>query len=95
MFYSHRVIKNFDFDFEVTLYLMIFNLTCCLLVTDSEGVSFIARVTPTGREMVVDGALGPGAAHSWTRVSTLVLNTGQVTGTLLEGELDLSLGEEK
>ena len=85
--------QNKDFDFEVTLYLVKFNLTCCLLVTDSEGISFIARVTPTGGEMVGDGALCPGAAHSWTRVSTLVLDTGKVTGTLLEGGLDLTLGE--
>ena len=68
------------------------NLTCSSLVTNSEGVSFISRVTPTGWEMVGDGALGLGATDSRTGVPTLVFNTGQVTRTLLvDGTLGLAL----
>ena len=57
-------------------------LTCGDPPAASEGVSSISLLTPTDGVVVDDLTLGEGSTGSRTGVTTLLTDTGEVTGTL-------------
>ena len=58
------------------------DLTCGNPRTANEGVTGVPRVTPAVGDVVVDMTRGVIATHPRTRVNTVLVDTGQVAGTL-------------